>query len=133
MSHLKVLASGRFSPGWIVAVVAALSTPTIRTPPEPHRILHRYVKNDHPFIALFLQRGFWVIAFLVMEDYNSETDSDYTSYWRDWVSRDFPFLIDGLDDSERANGRPNTEQRQKGKEPVVCSDCRQKVQHDTTR
>lgn len=20
-----------------------------------------------------------------MEDYNSETDSDYTSYWRDWV------------------------------------------------
>ena len=21
-----------------------------------------------------------------MEDFNSETDSDYTSYWRDWVS-----------------------------------------------
>ena len=20
-----------------------------------------------------------------MEDFNSETDSDYTSYWRDWV------------------------------------------------
>lgn len=20
-----------------------------------------------------------------MDDYNSETDSDYTSYWRDWV------------------------------------------------
>ena len=22
-----------------------------------------------------------------MEDFNSETDSDYTSYWRDWVSQ----------------------------------------------
>ncbi|KAJ5827431.1 hypothetical protein N7447_004194 [Penicillium robsamsonii] len=22
-----------------------------------------------------------------MEDFNSETDSDYTSYWRDWVTR----------------------------------------------
>jgi hypothetical protein len=21
----------------------------------------------------------------MMEDFNSETDSDYTSYWRDWV------------------------------------------------
>lgn len=26
-----------------------------------------------------------------MEDFNSETDSDYTSYWRDWVS--FSFLL----------------------------------------
>ena len=26
-----------------------------------------------------------------MEDYNSETESDYTSYWRDWVGgRTFP-------------------------------------------
>lgn len=25
------------------------------------------------------------VAELEMEDYNSETDSDYTSYWRDWV------------------------------------------------
>lgn len=24
--------------------------------------------------------------FKMMEDFNSETDSDYTSYWRDWVS-----------------------------------------------
>ena len=24
-----------------------------------------------------------------MEDFNSETDSDYTSYWRDWVGRSF--------------------------------------------
>ena len=22
-----------------------------------------------------------------MEDFNSETDSEYTSYWRDWVSQ----------------------------------------------
>ncbi|EAW07838.1 uncharacterized protein ACLA_025550 [Aspergillus clavatus NRRL 1] len=22
-----------------------------------------------------------------MEDFNSETDSDYTSYWRDWCGR----------------------------------------------
>jgi hypothetical protein len=21
-----------------------------------------------------------------MDDFNSDTDSDYTSYWRDWVS-----------------------------------------------
>jgi hypothetical protein len=26
-----------------------------------------------------------------MDDFNSETDSDYTSYWRDWVS--FTFLL----------------------------------------
>lgn len=25
----------------------------------------------------------------MMEDFNSETDSDYTSYWRDWVSLSF--------------------------------------------
>lgn len=24
-----------------------------------------------------------------MEDYASETDSDYTSYWRDWVGQTF--------------------------------------------
>jgi len=24
-----------------------------------------------------------------MDDFNSETDSDYTSYWRDWVSSNF--------------------------------------------
>lgn len=24
-----------------------------------------------------------------MEDFNSETDSDYTSYWRDWVGLTF--------------------------------------------
>lgn len=29
-----------------------------------------------------------------MDDFNSETDSDYTSYWRDWVSGLlFPLLI----------------------------------------
>lgn len=27
-----------------------------------------------------------------MDDFNSETDSDYTSYWRDWVSLSFLFL-----------------------------------------
>jgi hypothetical protein len=25
-----------------------------------------------------------------MEDFNSDTDSDYTSYWRDWVGTLFP-------------------------------------------
>lgn len=25
-----------------------------------------------------------------MDDFNSETDSDYTSYWRDWVRTGFP-------------------------------------------
>ena len=29
-----------------------------------------------------------------MEEFNSETDSDYTSYWRDWVSWDlFSFIL----------------------------------------
>ena len=27
-----------------------------------------------------------------MEDFNSETDSDYTSYWRDWVSFESLFV-----------------------------------------
>lgn len=27
-----------------------------------------------------------------MEDFNSETDSDYTSYWRDWVSEFLSFF-----------------------------------------
>ena len=30
-----------------------------------------------------------------MEDFNSETDSDYTSYWRDWVGDSF-FLSFGI-------------------------------------
>lgn len=29
----------------------------------------------------------------MMEDFNSETDSDYTSYWRDWVSWLFLLVI----------------------------------------
>ena len=28
-----------------------------------------------------------------MEDFNSETDSDYTSYWRDWVSEEISLLF----------------------------------------
>lgn len=28
----------------------------------------------------------------MMEDFQSETDSDYTSYWRDWVRTDLAFL-----------------------------------------
>jgi hypothetical protein len=28
-----------------------------------------------------------------MDDFNSETDSDYTSYWRDWVSLFHTFTI----------------------------------------
>lgn len=32
-----------------------------------------------------------------MEDFNSETDSDYTSYWRDWVSWiNVSFRLSGL-------------------------------------
>lgn len=30
-----------------------------------------------------------------MEDFNSETDSDYTSYWRDWVGCAFHFCRRG--------------------------------------
>lgn len=29
-----------------------------------------------------------------MDDFNSETDSDYTSYWRDWVG--LTFIQDAL-------------------------------------
>jgi len=29
----------------------------------------------------------------MMEDFNSETDSDYTSYWRDWVGAQFHALV----------------------------------------
>jgi hypothetical protein len=28
-----------------------------------------------------------------MDDFNSETDSDYTSYWRDWVSLDISLSL----------------------------------------
>lgn len=28
-----------------------------------------------------------------MEDFNSETDSDYTSYWRDWVGARFDSFV----------------------------------------
>lgn len=28
----------------------------------------------------------------MMDDFNTETDSDYTSYWRDWVSG-FLFIV----------------------------------------
>lgn len=28
-----------------------------------------------------------------MDDFNSETDSDYTSYWRDWVGFDVSLLL----------------------------------------
>ena len=46
-----------------------------------------YADEEHPRKRLKL----WdkSAAHLVpgsMEDFNSETDSDYTSYWRDWVS-----------------------------------------------
>ena len=27
-----------------------------------------------------------------MDDFNSDTDSDYTSYWRDWVSVTIDFI-----------------------------------------
>jgi hypothetical protein len=29
----------------------------------------------------------------MMDDFNTETDSDYTSYWRDWVSTTFCLLF----------------------------------------
>lgn len=29
----------------------------------------------------------------MMETFNSETDSDYTSYWKDWVSHAFLHLL----------------------------------------
>lgn len=32
-----------------------------------------------------------------MDDFNSETDSDYTSYWRDWVSLQLDFHTDQIE------------------------------------
>lgn len=32
----------------------------------------------------------------MMEDFNSDTDSDYTSYWRDWVGAQFHSLVETL-------------------------------------
>jgi hypothetical protein len=32
-------------------------------------------------------------AVVKMDDFNSETDSDYTSYWRDWVSISLSFVF----------------------------------------
>lgn len=34
----------------------------------------------------------------MMDDFASETDSDYTSYWRDWVSHGLPSLLGYMDD-----------------------------------
>ena len=36
------------------------------------------------FVAALL--AYYVLRLHTMEDFQSETDSDYTSYWRDWVS-----------------------------------------------
>lgn len=45
-----------------------------------------YADQEHPRKRLKLwnkSEATWVSG--SMEDFNSETDSDYTSYWRDWV------------------------------------------------
>lgn len=46
-----------------------------------------YADEDHPRKRLKLwDRSEANLVSGSMEDFNSETDSDYTSYWRDWVS-----------------------------------------------
>ena len=46
-----------------------------------------YAEQEHPRKRLKLwDKNEVTLISGRMEDFNSETDSDYTSYWRDWVS-----------------------------------------------
>ena len=46
-----------------------------------------YADQEHPRKRLKLwDKSEVTLVSGSMEDFNSETDSDYTSYWRDWVS-----------------------------------------------
>lgn len=48
-----------------------------------------------------------------MDDFNSETDSDYTSYWRDWVSfKYFHMLCAPLDND--LGGKHNHDRDEEG-------------------
>ena len=45
-----------------------------------------YTHEEHPRKRLKLwDKSEPNLVSASMEDFNSETDSDYTSYWRDWV------------------------------------------------
>ena len=53
-----------------------------------------YADLDHPRKRLKLwDKSEVTLVSGNMEDFNSETDSDYTSYWRDWVSQMLLFLL----------------------------------------
>lgn len=49
-----------------------------------------YADQEHPRKRLKLwNKSEATLVSGSMEDFNSETDSDYTSYWRDWVGSKF--------------------------------------------
>ena len=53
-----------------------------------------YADSDYPRKRLKLwDKSEVTLVSGSMEDFNSETDSDYTSYWRDWVSQMLLFLL----------------------------------------
>ena len=69
-----------------------------------------------------------------MEDYNSETDSDYTSYWRDWVSG---FFLSYLPISNQATIEQRRHAKEKcarkGRNFVVCFEAKRKARHEGSR
>ena len=53
-----------------------------------------YADQEHPRKRLKLwDKSEVTLVSGSMEDFNSETDSDYTSYWRDWVSQTLFFFL----------------------------------------
>lgn len=53
-----------------------------------------YADQEHPRKRLKLwDKSEVTLISGTMEDFNSETDSDYTSYWRDWVSQTISFSL----------------------------------------
>ena len=53
-----------------------------------------YADQEHPRKRLKLwDKSEVTLVSDRMEDFNSETDSDYTSYWRDWVSQTLFFFL----------------------------------------
>ncbi|KAI2826318.1 hypothetical protein CBS63078_4465 [Aspergillus niger] len=56
-----------------------------------------------------------------MEDFNSETDSDYTSYWRDWVSLPIPTFASEESGSSLATLRPSIEARPRPRPEFISS------------
>lgn len=64
--------------------------PSLETSQEPHPNINSLGtlpgSSQNDIAASILVGIICCLATRTMDDFNSETDSDYTSYWRDWVS-----------------------------------------------